>query len=436
MQQLLFRKIDIAPLVSFRIIFGAVALGGMLWSVYKGDITERYQLPQFHFKYYAWEWVSYPGDTGVILLYVLAILGATGILLGAFYRLSVLFFGFSFAYLHSIDSSNFINHYYLIVLISFLLFWVPAQGAYSLDRYWGYSPALNKIARWQILIFRWQLAIVYICAGIAKLNPDWLFRAMPLKIWLLQSKDFPLLGSLFSYNEVHFGFSWLAAFYDLSIVFWLSWHRSRPWAYAFVLAFHLLSAFLFDIGLFPPLMIGASLVFFPPTWHKIILERLLGKDNKEELIAYRNASFGLISLLFSHFCLQLFLPFRHLFFSSENILWTQDYYRYGWRVMLVENEGLANFRVIDPDTKREWVIDNNDFLRPYQIKRMSVQPEHILQFAHFLGKHYAQKFQIERPQVKADVHVSFNGRISRRLIDPESDLMQQQNGWAKKDWVQ
>ena len=131
----------------------------------------------------------------------------------------------------------------------------------------------------------------------------------------------------------------------------------------------------------------------------------------------------------------MLLPVRHLFFSNENILWTQDYYRYGWRLMLVENEGFATFTVRDKYSDRFWVVDNSEYLSPYQIKRMSVQPEHIRQFAHYLSDVYAKKYLIRNPVVNADVFVTLNGRPSKRLIDPKVNLAEIKDSWQQKTWI-
>ena len=42
---------------------------------------------------------------------------------------------------------------------------------------------------------RGQIAVVYVFAGIAKLNPDWLFEAQPMRLWLAARTDRPVVGS-------------------------------------------------------------------------------------------------------------------------------------------------------------------------------------------------------------------------------------------------
>jgi len=426
---------SIAPIISFRILFGILCFFGLLWSLAKNEIADRFWAADFYFTYWGFEFVSYPGDTGIIVLYLLAMIAALGIAFGAMYRLSVLVFALSFSYLHTVDATNYINHYYLIWIFSLFLFFVPANAAFSIDCRFGMVKRRNEIPYVYLLIFLVQIGIVYIFAGIAKLNADWLLRAMPLKIWLNQQVDFPLLGQLFDKNWVHIGMSFFAAFYDLSILFWLLWSKSRPYAYAAVVVFHLLTAMLFDIGLFPPLMIVACTLFFKADTHLKMLRKLGYKDAEESTVAFKNLSKPQL-LFFSCFLLiQLFLPVRHIFFSNENILWTQDYYRYGWRLMLVENEGFATFTVRDRNSDQFWVVENAEFLTPYQIKRMSVQPEHIRQFAHHLSSVYAQKFGLKNPIINADVFVTLNGRPSKRLIDPKVNLAEIRDSWQKKDWI-
>ena len=434
MRSKLTNPISIAPLITFRILFGLLCFLGLLWSVGKNELAERYFNTQFHFKYWGFEWLPYPGDNGVVLLYVLAAVSALGIAFGAFYRLSVLLFALSFSYLHTVDSTNYINHYYLIWIFALYLLFAPANAAFSIDSRMGWVKKRTEIPGFYLLLFLVQIGIVYTFAGIAKINSDWIFSAMPMKIWLGQQVDFPILGALFGQNWVHFTMSWFAVFYDLTIFSWLLWSKSRPYAYMAVLVFHLLTSLLFDIGLFPPLMIVACTLFLSAETHLKLLSKLGFKPIENNSSALKVNKIQL--LFFTVFLIiQTLLPVRHLFFSNENILWTQDYYRYGWRLMLVENEGFVTFTVRDKYSDRFWVVDNSEFLSPYQIKRMSVQPEHIRQFAHYLSDVYAKKFLIRNPIVNADVFVSLNGRPSKRLIDPKVNLAEIKDSWHQKTWI-
>ncbi len=138
-------------------------------------------------------------------------------------------------------------------------------------------PALKTdlVPRWTIAVIRLQIALVYFFAGVAKLNPDWLFPAMPLSIWLPVNAEFPLIGWLFDYGWFAFVMSWAGAAFDLTIPFWMSWRKSRPFAYLAVIGFHAMTGLMFNIGMFPWIMIVCTLIFFdendvPLRWIKFL----------------------------------------------------------------------------------------------------------------------------------------------------------------------
>ncbi|NJL75836.1 MAG: HTTM domain-containing protein [Saprospiraceae bacterium] len=85
---------------------------------------------------------------------------------------------------------------------------------------------------------------------------------MPLAIWLPTKADFPILGSLFAQPLTAHLFSWFGAIYDLTIPFFLLNTYTRPFAYIAVITFHVLTKMLFNIGLFPWIMIFSTLIFF------------------------------------------------------------------------------------------------------------------------------------------------------------------------------
>ncbi|NNE28985.1 MAG: HTTM domain-containing protein, partial [Saprospiraceae bacterium] len=114
------KPVDISSLVFFRIAFGFV----MLWEVgrYLGkDWVERYFIdPDFYFTFQGFGWVSpLEGNAMYVFFLILGIL-AFCIMLGLFYRTSIVLFFFGFAYLFLLDKTNYLNHFYLITLLSFI----------------------------------------------------------------------------------------------------------------------------------------------------------------------------------------------------------------------------------------------------------------------------------------------------------------------------
>lgn len=69
-----------------------------------------------------------------------------------------------------------------------------------------------------------------------------------------------------------YAFSWGGALFDLTIVVWLMWKRTRAMAYVALVVFHLMTYLLFpEIGVFQWLMMGAALLFFSPDWPRQLI---------------------------------------------------------------------------------------------------------------------------------------------------------------------
>ncbi len=444
--RLLMRPVSIAPLITFRILFGGLMAFGALRFMLSGWIERLYGEPKFFFKYYGFEWVSTFDPTGMYVVYGIISLSAFMVMIGLFYRAAIIIFFLSFTYAELTDLTNYLNHYYLVCLLAFLMIFLPAGRCLSVDARRHPERRVDQVPVWTVNMLILQLSIVYFFAGFAKLNSDWLLRAMPLAVWLPTKSHWPLLGPLFEQSWVAFAFSWAGAFYDLTIPLWLLNRRTRPFAYAAVIVFHGLTKLLFNIGLFPFIMIFNTLIFFPASFHEKLLA-LITKTvwQSDQPRLWRPTSppacrqdrvfrfLGSSVLLF--FCsLQLLLPLRFLAYRG-NVLWTEQGYRFAWRVMLVEKTGHATFFVEDPLSGRRSEVDNRQHLTPFQEKQMAIQPDLMLQYARFLSTTYRDRYGIEDPVVTVDSYVALNGRPSQRFIDPSTNLAAIEDNWKNKDWI-
>jgi hypothetical protein len=435
--RLLYRPLPIAPLVTFRILFGGLMMIGALRFMQKGWVERLYGEPVFFFKYYGFEWVKTLDVSGMYAVYSLIALSAAGIMLGFVYRWSVLLFFISFSYAELTDATNYLNHYYLVILLAFLLFFLPANRRFSLDTTWRRpSLSLTHVPAWTIHLLQFQVGVVYFFAGFAKLNPDWLFRAMPLAVWLPEKAGIPVIGPLLTLPAAAFAFSWFGAMYDLTIPFWLFIKKTRPWAYGAVVVFHALTKMLFNIGLFPFIMIFNTLIFFPAKTHHRWLKYLgyhPGEPGIKEPTTDNRQPITPLALAL-YIALQVIIPLRFLCYSG-NVLWTEEGYRFAWRVMLVEKNGYATFYVSDAATGRRTEVINSRFLTPFQEKQMAIQPDFILQYAHFLARHYREREGFQQPVVTVDSYVALNGRPGERFIDPGVNLADVHDGLGTKKWV-
>ena len=186
-----------------------------------GWVDSLYVEPDFHFKYYGFEWVQAFDSTGMYLLFGGMILGTIGIMTGFMYRFSATLFFLAFTYIDLIDKSTYLNHYYFVSIVAFLMIFLPANAKFSIDsRIW---PSIKKewIPQWMTGAIKLQLGIVYFYAGVAKLNPDWLIHAQPLMTWLPTHADVPLIGWIFKYKATAYLMSWAGAAYDLFVPFFL-----------------------------------------------------------------------------------------------------------------------------------------------------------------------------------------------------------------------
>lgn len=429
------RKTSIAPLAFFRICFGTLMLLSIIRFWGKGWIKSLYIDPSFHFSYFGFEFITPPGQFTYLVFFVCA-LSALMTALGLFYRTAIITLFMSFTYIELMDKSTYLNHYYFISLVCLLLIFLPANRFFSFDVKRNRQMEAGYIPLWNMDALKLMMGIVYFYAGMAKLNSDWLLHAQPLRIWLPARNDMPIIGTLFNHEWAAYLFSWAGCIYDLCIPFLLLKAGTRPFAYAAVIVFHILTAILFPIGMFPHIMIVAALVFFSPEFHEKILAKLRswfgGSSINWGSLAIVKGSVVVRNFFILFFILQLILPFRYLAYPGE-LFWTEEGYRFSWRVMLMEKAGYAQFTIRD-NTGNQIVVNNSEFLTPLQEKMMSTQPDMILQYAHLLYDHYSKQ-GFNDPEVYVDSYVALNGRMGKPLVYPDVNLAQQQESFRHKTWI-
>ena len=432
---------DVSPLIIFRIGFGLMMAYGLIRFWLKGWIETLYIQPNFHFSYYGFEWIK-PLGSYTYILFVICGLAAIFTALGVKYRIAIIIFLLSFTYIELMDKTTYLNHYYFISMMSFLMIFLPLDASFSVDSYLK-KKSYKLIPNWNIDAIKIMLTIVYIYAGLAKINSDWLIEAMPLKIWLPSKYDIPLIGeNLMQQDWFHHAMSWSGMFYDLLIPFLLLYKRTRIFAFILVVFFHVFTGVLFPIGMFPYVMIISTLIFFDSNFHKKIISilrmtihRFLKLKNEiviNEVYPLLNRKISL-TIVFLFLSVQLLFPFRYLTYPGE-LFWTEEGYRFSWRVMLIEKMGYTNFKIVNAETNNYFYVDNQDFLTPLQEKQMSFQPDFILEYAHYLGDHFKKQGH-KNIQVFAESYVALNGRLSQPFINKSIDLYKEKESWKHKNWI-
>ena len=433
---------DIATLVAFRIAFGAIVVISALRFLSYGWIDELYVKPGFHLRYWGFGWVPLPSPGLTTALFVAT--GMLGLLIafGLFYRPAVALLFFMFTYLQLVDVATYLNHYYLVSLFAALLIFVPAHRAASLDARLRPSIRSATLPAWCTYLLRFQVAVVYVNAGLAKATADWLLHAQPLNLWLSARTGLPIVGPFLDLPGVAHLAAWAGFLFDTTIVLFLAWRRTRAGAYLAVVAFHAATHFLFPpIGMFPVIMVVAATLFFDASWPR----RLWARARRTAFVdpsgaaatgaewSWSRGRRGAAAAAGAFMLVQILLPLRaHLY--GGNVLWHEQGMRFSWRVMARAKNGSVTFIVRDPRDGRQWHVSPAKYLTRIQEREMSVQPDLILQLAHHIAREFAAA---GRPgvEVHADARVSLNGRPAALLIDPTADLAREQDGLGRKPWI-
>jgi hypothetical protein len=376
--------------------------------------------------------------------FIICGISAFFVAIGYKYRLSILIFFLSFTYIELMDKTTYLNHYYFVSLVSFIMLFIPCNAMFSIDAI-SIKKSYKTVPKWTIDSLKLMLGIVYFYAGITKINSDWLLNAMPLKLWLKSKYDLPFIGHTLMQQEwFHFFMSWGGMFYDISIPFLLLFRKTRSIAFVLVVAFHITTRVLFPIGMFPYIMILSTIIFFDSNVHykiihftiKILEFFKMKTDNLKlsfsQVNHYKvwNTSLLIIVVFMT---IQIIIPLRSLLYPGE-LFWNEQGYRFSWRVMLMEKKGNSVFKIVNSKTNSFFYVNNDDFLTPVQQKQMSFQPDMILEYGHYLGNHFKSQGH-QNVAVFVESYVSLNGRLSQQFIDPSANLMELKDSFKHKFWI-
>lgn len=134
----LFERDDASYLAVFRILWGSI----MAYEAYTymlndfGKMYGSFYNSIIQFKYYGFEWCVVPEDPFHMKLLIVAqfILGLF-ITIGFMYRTSSLLFFFAFSYMYLLEQAVYLNHFYLVCVLSFMMFILPCNCICSVDAY-------------------------------------------------------------------------------------------------------------------------------------------------------------------------------------------------------------------------------------------------------------------------------------------------------------
>ena len=423
----LFAPVDISSLVFFRILFGLIMFYEVTRYFSHGWISRYWIEPKYHFTYWPFDFLKpLPGDGMFLVFYAMGAL-AICIAIGLFYRASMFLFWLLFSYQFLLEQTRYLNHFYLVILISFVMIFVPANTSASVDSRIFKNIRSETAPAWSLWLMRFMVGLPYFFGGIAKINPDWL-QGQPLHMWLEGSTGFPVIGSLFKYQWMALVMAYSGLFLDLLIVPALLFKKTRIWGFLSIALFHSMNSQLFQIGIFPWFMIAATSLYFNPDWLRKFLNFFTGNSwamtlpekgkwtVPEQLSVKQKIILVMLAVWVSF---QSLVPLRH-FFIPGVVHWSEEGHRYSWHMKLRTKRGMGDFIVMDKKTGKKEIVDPMNYLTPKQKKSMIDTPYLIWQFCRIVKKDYKDRGL--DVAVYADIKASLNGRKYQQLIDPNVDL--------------
>lgn len=409
-----------------RIAFGMVAVVSAARLVVHGWVAQLWADPAVLL---GWPLAPVPRASHALLTGVVAVVGLAGaaIAAGLAPRVAAAVFLCGFGYLELLDRTTYLNHYWAMSLLAALLIVLPSDGTWSITgRRRG-----DGVPQWAVWLIRAQVAVIYVGAAVAKLDADWLLRGQPLGMWLAARTDLPVVGPLLALPAAGIVASWAGLAFDLTIVGWMSWRRTRVPALLAVVVFHAVTWVLFPgIGVFPLLMVSLATVWLPPDWpvaaHRWVQVRAgpaRADDRGDGPRPVRRVSRVTLAFAAVWLAVQLAVPLRHLLIPGD-VRWTEEGGRFAWRVMAEEKVGWATFVVEDPVNGDVQRVALSDVVTPNQAHVTAVRPDLLHQVAQVLAARHEAVAGV-RPRVRADARVSWNGRANAPLVDPGVDLAAQ-----------
>lgn len=424
----LFKPIDHVQITIWRILFGLVLFFECIGSNVVGWTREVFVAPPlFTFNFIGFDWLQpLPGNGMYWYFVVMGILGLA-ITFGYRYRFAMPLFTLGWMGLYFMHKTSYNNHHYLMLLLCLMMCFTPANANLSLDAKQGRTQrrsSLPAIFKWQFLIL---FLIVYTYASVAKWYPDWMDGTVSSLMFSTKT-DLPVIGPIYTWKLTPIVVAWGGILYDLLVIPALLYKPTRKVAFIVSIAFHVFNSLTFQIGTFPYMMIGASVLFFPPTTIRRIF-RVKEKPGEQACPTWSIQKQQWVSAIFILFmAVQVLLPLRH-FIIPGNVFYTEEGHRLSWRMMLRVKHGTIGFKVIkDGETITH---DAKKDLTFYQFHAMTGHPDMIWQYCQYLKRLYGNDIEIY-----VNAWVSVNQRPHVQLIDPTYDMAKAQwHIFGHEEWI-
>lgn len=345
------------------------------------------------------------------------------------------------------DRSAYNNHYYLAALLASIYF------ATDVD-----TCLVGRADEYMYLrLLQWQVGIVYAFATYAKVSSlNWL-QGYPAQIWFSRAferavrdvygplatprKDLPrILAYAFSYGGITIDLFLAVVFLKISLSRRRTYGLMEMFAFWTCVAFHVTNALIFDIGVFPYLMLATLALYFDRfdlfgSTPSLRANRKPRRARKELNTPPRCILCLRLILVVCYATAQLVVPLRYLRHAdiSRHVDWTSQDEMFSWRMMLTSKECDGYFQVqrVDKGVRRivRTLRDPEDFHIDFlSWWRMMSDAENIRQMAVRLRRE-EEKARGGRVEIHADVRCSLNGSEKQPYVDSGVDFSRVQHAY-------
>jgi len=431
MDNWLFKRIDNTGLCLWRIAFGFLitveAFGAMATGWVKRVLVE----PEFTFNFIGFEFLQPLPGNGMYFYFTL--MGCFGflVMIGYRYRWAMAAYALMWTSVYLMQKSAYNNHYYLMMLLCWIMVFLPANRSLSMDAK-KESFRKNSMPQWVKTFFIANLWIVFTYAAVAKIYPHWLDTTVA-ELFMKGKKDFWLIGDFLQLTWVHYSITYFGILFDLLIIPMLLWKPTRLFGFYLSLFFHLFNSAVFHIGIFPYMSIAFALFFFTPETLKKrfkLKRKVYTGGDIISLPKWKNIGIAIVGV----YCIvQIALPLRHWFYEDD-VLWTEEGHRLSWRMMLRTRSGTALYWVVNKETQERKNYPYKNLVSKKQLRNVRSKPDFIWQMAQRIKEIEAEKGN--DVEVYVSSRVKINGGEYFQLIDPEVDLAAEPwQHFKHHDWI-
>ncbi len=438
---------------------------------------------KFNLPYAGFEWLPLLPPQGFdILVGVLAVAGLM-MALGLWYRVAAATVFLTFGYFFTVESTRTYSqsYYYIELLFTFLMVWLPAARCYSLDAWRRPDSRAGMVPFWTIFLLRGQLAITYFYAGVAKLNRDWMLDAAPLRWHLrephvigrwqahLNPGQLEAARALLQSPKLAYFLSYAGVAFDLSIGCLLLVRRTRVFGIILMLMFHAINHFVIydNIDWFPLVGVATALIFLEPDWperfwnwlnqpklNKPDLGWLLGgallfpvvgaalgwkfraSETDKKQVNYFKIGYYVIPLVLLWLFSQAFFPIRGHFIAGDDRI-TREGLSFSWRLKADDHFALPvqisieDSKIISRNGQNGSEIDWNEWRREKVIYRRITPgkinwtqlPELVVLLEPFIGERVLYN-TFSAPgsiRTEAEVHEAHQSDLAGAFRSPAKD---------------